>query len=94
MLNEPSLADLAAALEQFIRERKEEAGYEGEIDSVGHCMGTFVSRYMREVLAREAQNLEVRQLIGLGQPNNGSSAPSLPRRAPYLCRYSVSTPAP
>ncbi len=76
-LNEPSLPDLAAALEQFIRERQDETGYDGAIDIVGHCMGTCVSRYMVEVLDREAQNLRVRQLIGLGPPNNGSSIAAL-----------------
>jgi pimeloyl-ACP methyl ester carboxylesterase len=70
-LKKPSLADLAAALGQFIRERQDETGYNGAIDIVGHSMGTCVSRYMLEVLDREAHNLGVRQLIGVGPPNNG-----------------------
>jgi pimeloyl-ACP methyl ester carboxylesterase len=76
-LNGASLADLAAALQQFIREKQVETGYEGAIDIVGHCMGTCVSRYMLEVLDREVRSLKVRQLIGLGPPNNGSSIAEL-----------------
>ena len=76
-LTDASLADLASALEQFIREKQDETGYTGGIDIVGHCKGTCVSRYMLEVLDREEQNVEVRQLIGLGPPNNGSSIAEL-----------------
>jgi hypothetical protein len=71
------LADLAGTLEQFIHEKQDETGYEGEIDIVGHCMGTCVSRYMVEVLDRETRRIAVRQLIGLGPPNNGSSIAEL-----------------
>ena len=76
-MNGVSLADLAFALQQFIRERQDESGYGGAVDIVGHCMGTCVSRYMLEVLDREKENLEVRTLIGLGPPNNGSSIAEL-----------------
>ena len=76
-MNGASLADLAAALEQFIRKMQDETGYYGKIDIVGHCMGTCVSRYMLEVLDKEKRTLKVRQLIGLGPPNNGSSIAEL-----------------
>ncbi|MCE5297990.1 MAG: acetyltransferase [Methanoregulaceae archaeon] len=76
-LNGASLADLAAALQQFICEKQDETGYEGPIDIVGHCMGTCVARYMLEVIDGEVQSMDVRQLIGLGPPNNGSSIAEL-----------------
>jgi pimeloyl-ACP methyl ester carboxylesterase len=76
-MNGASLADLAAALEQFIRNMQDETGYYGKIDIVGHCMGTCVSRYMLEVFDKKERTLKVRQLIGLGPPNNGSSIAEL-----------------
>ena len=44
---------------------------------LGIVWGPGVSEYMLEILDREEQNVEVRQLIGLGPPNNGSSIAEL-----------------
>lgn len=68
---------LASFLQEFINRQKAETGYRGGIDIVCHSMGTGIARYLIEVIKREAGALNVRQLIGLGPPNNGSSLAEL-----------------
>lgn len=68
---------IAAALREFIRERRRETGYAGTVDLVCHCMGTCISRYLLEILDGDAREESVRQIIGLGPPHNGSSIAEL-----------------
>jgi len=73
----PSLAGIAADLQSFIGDKRDETGYDGPLDFVCHCMGTVVARYLLEVLDGGARREKVRLLIGLGPPNNGSSIAEL-----------------
>lgn len=47
------------------------------IDIVCHSVGTCIARYLLEVIDGETRALPVRQLIGLGPPNNGSALAEL-----------------
>jgi triacylglycerol lipase len=76
-MQDPCLADIAHALGDFIRARREETGYGGPVDMVCHCMGTCISRYLLEIIDGTSRQENVRQLIGLGPPNNGSSIAEL-----------------
>lgn len=66
------LETIAGSLHEFIRETREETGFSGRVDMVCHSMGTGIARYLLEVLDGETRLEKVRQLIGLGPPNNGS----------------------
>jgi len=72
-----SLEDIAGALRDYIRSRREETGYAGSLDIICHSMGTCVARYMLEVLDGDSMEENARQLIGIGPPNNGSSLAEL-----------------
>jgi triacylglycerol lipase len=76
-MKDPGLADIAHALGDFIRIRREEAGYDGPVDIICHCMGTCISRYLLEIIDGTNHRERVRQLVGLGPPNNGSSIAEL-----------------
>lgn len=72
-----SLPYIAAAIGDHIRHYRTETGYEGAVDIVSHSVGTCITRYFLEVLDRTEHREHVRQLIGLGPPNNGSSLAEL-----------------
>ncbi len=72
-----SLTGLAAALGEFIALRRTETGYQGKIDIICHSVGTCIARYYLEVIDGKSQREEVRQLIGIGPPNNGSALAEL-----------------
>jgi triacylglycerol lipase len=74
---DPGLADITLALGKFIQRQRDETGYDGPVDIVCHCMGTCISRYLLEIVDSHRQREHVRQLIGLGPPNNGSSIAEL-----------------
>jgi triacylglycerol lipase len=74
---DPGLADITLALGKFIQRQRDETGYDGPVDIVCHCMGTCISRYLLEIVDLHRQREHVRQLIGLGPPNNGSSIAEL-----------------
>jgi triacylglycerol lipase len=76
-LDNPSLADIASGLRAFITDKRDETAYDGPLDFVCHCMGTVVARYLLEVMDPVARREQVRLLIGLGPPNNGSSIAEL-----------------
>ncbi len=68
-----SVADIAAALKEYIGEQREQSGYTGPVDIVCHSMGTCITRYMLEVLDGGTKNERVRQLIGVAPLNSGSA---------------------
>ncbi len=67
----------ANALATFIGEQRAEAGYDGPVDIVCHSFGTCIAREYLEVVDGAARRERVRQLIGLGPPNNGSALAEL-----------------
>lgn len=76
-LSMASLELIAEALEQFCTSWREETGYKGPIDMVCHSVGTCIARYYLEVCDGSARKERVRQLIGIGPPNNGSALAEL-----------------
>mgnify|MGYP001178261450 CR=1 FL=1 len=80
---------IALALRDYIHEKREEAGYGGPVDIICHSMGTCIARYLLEVLDGGAREEEVRLLVGIGPPNNGSAMAELfndPERGPEVIR--------
>lgn len=67
----------AAALGSYIRSIREECRYDGPVDIVCHSVGTCITRYLLEVMDGSARKETVRQLIGIGPPNNGSALAEL-----------------
>ena len=80
---------IAAALRDYIHAKREETGYGGPVDLVCHSMGTCIARYLLEVLDGGAQEEQVRLLVGIGPPNNGSAMAELfndPHLGPEVIR--------
>jgi pimeloyl-ACP methyl ester carboxylesterase len=80
---------IALALQDFMHEKRKETGYNGPVDIVCHSMGTCIARYLLEVLDGSAREEEVRMLVGIGPPNNGSAMAELfndPDRGPEVIR--------
>jgi triacylglycerol lipase len=71
------LATRAAAMESYIRNKRDETGYTGPIDIVCHSVGTCIARFLLEVIDGNVRKEQVRQLIGVGPPNNGSALAEL-----------------
>lgn len=69
-------AGIALALQEFIGSMRDEHAYSGPIDVVCHSVGACIARYLLEVLDVRRQE-EVRHLIGIGPPNNGSALAEL-----------------
>ena len=65
--------EIAYLLQDYIRDRRAATDYRGEIDLVCHSMGGSIARYLIEVIDGRERTEHVRQLIGLGPPNNGSA---------------------
>jgi len=76
-MRDAALPEIAAALAGYIAETRDTTGYGGKVDVVCHSVGTCIARYLFEVLDREAGTGKVRQLIGIGPPNNGSALAEL-----------------
>ena len=72
-----SVEEIAVCLQDFITRMREEYRYPGQIDLVCHSMGTCIARYLLEVIDGNSRNEPVRQLIGIGPPNNGSALAEL-----------------
>jgi triacylglycerol lipase len=68
-----SLPHIAAALRDHVLQYRDETGYDGALDTVSHSLGTCITRYCLEVMDRTEHREHVRQLIGIGPPNNGSA---------------------
>lgn len=71
------LYEIAAELGRFITAWRRDSAYDGAIDLVCHSIGTCIARYYLEVCDGSARNEKVRQIIGLGPPNNGSALAEL-----------------
>jgi pimeloyl-ACP methyl ester carboxylesterase len=72
-----TLPHIAGALRDHIRQYRNETGYDGATDIICHSLGTCITRYFLEVMDRAEHQEHVRQLIGLGPPNNGSALAEL-----------------
>jgi triacylglycerol lipase len=72
-----ALPEISGALDEYMREVRNENGWYGPVDIVCHSMGTCIVRYLLEVTDGAARTQAVRQLIGLGPPNNGSALAEL-----------------
>jgi pimeloyl-ACP methyl ester carboxylesterase len=76
-MRDSTLPEISRALLDYIRIVRTESGWSGAVDIVSHSMGTCIVRYLLEVTDGENRRQNVRQLIGLGPPNNGSSLAEL-----------------
>ncbi len=72
-----SLEDISIALADYIHNLRRDHSYEGDIDIVCHSIGTCIARYFLEVRDGNTRQEKVRQLIGIGPPNNGSALAEL-----------------
>lgn len=75
-LRDRTLPEIAAAFGEYLSEERQKTGYDGDVDIVCHSLGTCAVRYFLEVLD-DAHRERVRQLIGIGPPNNGSALAEL-----------------
>jgi len=71
------LPEIAESLYNYLREFRDETGWSGPVDIVCHSIGTCIVRYLLEVIDGKERTQAVRQLIGLGPPNNGSALAEL-----------------
>jgi triacylglycerol lipase len=69
--------EIAHLLGDYIGEERKESGYFGPVDIVCHSMGNCIVRYLLEVIDGRRKGEDVRQLIGIGPPNNGSAMAEL-----------------
>jgi len=76
-MDDTSLEEIARGLQIYINSMREETGYTGDLDIVCHSMGTCIARYLLEVIDGTEKREKVRQLIGIGPPNNGSAMAEL-----------------
>ena len=72
-----ALPEIAESLLDYLREVRDDSGWSGPVDIVCHSVGTCIVRYLLEVVDGTDRTQAVRQLIGLGPPNNGSSLAEL-----------------
>jgi pimeloyl-ACP methyl ester carboxylesterase len=72
-----ALPEIAESLRDYLREVRDESGWSGPVDIVCHSIGTCIVRYLLEVIDGKERMQAVRQLIGLGPPNNGSALAEL-----------------
>jgi hypothetical protein len=88
-MRDQPLERVALMLHEYIAQQRRERGYDGPLDMVCHSMGGGIARFMLEVLDGESRDEEIRQLIAIGPPNNGSSMAELfndPTYGPRICR--------
>lgn len=71
------LPRISGYLLDYLRKIREETGWSGPVDIVCHSIGTCIARYLLEVIDGTGRDQAVRQLIGLGPPNNGSALAEL-----------------
>lgn len=72
-----ALPELSSALHDYLKQVRDESGWAGPVDIICHSMGTCITRYLLEVMDGTTRTQAVRQLIGLGPPNNGSALAEL-----------------
>jgi len=88
-MQDTSLEEIAEAFGDFIRNLRSTTQYEGQIDVVCHSVGTCIARYFLEAGSGAGRHERVRQLIGIGSPNNGSALAELffnPEHGPKIIR--------
>ena len=68
---------IAMALRDYIRDTRRRLGYYDCIDIVCHSTGSFIVRYMLEVIDGVSKEEKVRFFIGIGPASNGSSMAEL-----------------
>jgi pimeloyl-ACP methyl ester carboxylesterase len=93
-LNGASMETIAGALRDYLATQREEQGYTGSIDVVCHSIGSCITRYLLEVIDGCARHEQVRQLIAIGPPNNGSAIAELfcdPVIGPVITKRLVGT---
>jgi triacylglycerol lipase len=71
------LAGRAAALRAYVREMRDETGFDGVVDVVCHSIGACIARECLEVADGTARTLRAGKLVMLGPPNNGSALAEL-----------------
>ncbi|HWQ66537.1 MAG TPA: alpha/beta fold hydrolase [Methanospirillum sp.] len=71
------IVEIATLLQGYISDIRQDTGFGGSFDIICHSMGTAIVRYFLEVRDGPSHNEQVRQLIGLGPPNNGSALAEL-----------------
>jgi pimeloyl-ACP methyl ester carboxylesterase len=76
-MQDSALPEIAASLHTYLQEVRDESGWSGPVDIVCHSIGTCIVRYLLEVIDGTDRTQAVRQLIGLGPPNNGSALAEL-----------------
>ena len=76
-MKESALPEISAKLLDYLQEVRDENGWTGQVDFVCHSIGTCIVRYLLEVVDGTDRTQAVRQLIGLGPPNNGSALAEL-----------------
>ena len=76
-MNGRPVPEISKALGAYLCSVREEMGWNGPLDLVCHSMGTCVARYLLEVEDGKMREHAIRQLIGLGPPNNGSALAEL-----------------
>jgi pimeloyl-ACP methyl ester carboxylesterase len=72
-----ALPEIAESLRNYLREVRDKSSWSGPVDIVCHSIGTCVVRYLLEVVDGTERTQAVRQLIGIGPPNNGSALAEL-----------------
>lgn len=72
-----ALPEISLSLCDYLGEVRKENGWSGPVDIVCHSIGTCIVRYLLEVMDGTEYKQAVRQLIGLGPPNNGSALAEL-----------------
>lgn len=75
--SDPHPVTVAEDLRDFIADMRSRTRYRGEIDIITHSMGTHITRFLLEVQDGKERAEKVRQFIGIGPPNNGSSMAEL-----------------
>ena len=76
-MQDSSLEEIAEALGDYIRDTRSTTNYPGPVDIVCHSVGTCIARYYLEAGSGADRHETVRQLIGIGSPNNGSALAEL-----------------
>jgi pimeloyl-ACP methyl ester carboxylesterase len=76
-MRDRGLPEISEALQDYIRTIRHDSSWSGPVDIVCHSMGTCIVRYLLEVEDDTERSHNVRQLIGLGPPNNGSALAEL-----------------
>jgi triacylglycerol lipase len=72
-----ALPEIAGSFNTYLRKVRNENGWSVPVDIVCHSIGTCIVRYLLEVVDGTDRTQAVRQLIGLGPPNNGSALAEL-----------------